>query len=433
MAIDGDGAIDGAAGGSAPGFPERGGGTVAVNGRSYAVGLIWEGVVANEGSAVEQARRSGRAQGADLFCVRKDRGQYGLGSRALGHKERMPPLAAALADAIDGSWVGIFETEGGYYFGAARDDQVLADCDRLIADRQEAVDAFSELFLGYGSSWKQAFAPADWGMEDTSPFGLDEALAGTSPSARLTTVDRTGKILRLGLLLAAMTAALVGYRMYEARLAEAEALRAAEEAARQAIGREAPPPPPPMPWEGKPQGVPTLVACADAVMAARVEAPGWKPVSLACEGGAVVLTLHRLGGTINWIGAALNREGFRPIVAPVGENAAVSWPLVEVEPHPKEIATASLREVRRYLLSQFDESFHKIEMSAGDGAPHYVGLAFSFKTAHDPKEFARILEPVPALLISRVSLDLASWTWTIEGKVYEKLPLPAPGDPRPAQ
>jgi hypothetical protein len=415
-------------------FLGNGGGVVSANGKAYAVGLIWEASDPFAGSPDKVAKAAAKKLGAQFYCLR-GKEQYGLGSRSVGHKGNMPSLAAMLADITEGSLVAIYTVGDGYYLCAVRDDQVLAGCDRLIQNRQDAVDAFGELF--YGSTWDAAHCPEEWEFEGTTPASLDETVIGVKPSTRLKDMSNRTLLIKLGVVAALIAVAAVGWQQYtqweaareadQQAKARLEAQKQAEENAKKL------PPPPPMPFEGKPQAAPSVNACVQAMYAAKISIPGWKPETMICDGKAVTLRMRRDGGTVNWIGATLNRDNFKPTVAPQGDGeVSVSWPIAAAPSYPADAKdkTVGLGEVRRYIVSNFDEVFQKVDIGSAESTPYYAGLSFSFRTRNDPSEYAEILAPIPGMLLTAVKLDLASWTWTIEGNVYEKLTPPPPPQQR---
>lgn len=432
------------------------GGVLAVNGKTYAVGLAWAGVPEGTKSAVVVARAAAPGNGADLLCVRKPgRIQYGLGSRSTGHKPGMAPLASFLADILDGNFVGAFETPDGYYVVAIREDQILAGYDQLIADKDHAFDMFHEIFVG--SKWAQSAAPKEWIIEGTQANSLEDILTASKPKTVLETVSRKGSILKIAGVAATVIGIYLGWSQYsqwheQKVLAEqaaqaAEAQRISDEAARTRAMFKVPP----MQWEGKPFGAPMIQACADAILKAPITVPGWQPRTVSCVGDdsspqawTVAVTFKRDGGTLNWIAPYYNHDGFKP---PITQNQAgdaiVSWPLADVhaETFDKSSPTTPSALARRYLSTQFEEVFQPIELVDAAGIPFQTPdpsgrggpkrnvilehhLAFSLRTSHDPRDFLQILGPISAMVANSVQLDVPTWTWTIQGTIYEKLPLP---------
>jgi hypothetical protein len=188
-------------------------------------------------------------------------------------------------------------------------------------------------------------------------------------------------------------------------------------------------------------------ACVDQMMAAPLNVAGWEPVSIACTpSDAKTLRLsvafRRAGGTTNWIAPSLTSSQFKPHISFSAESgtAEVFWTVpLSAETYNKESPTKPTDQIREYLLSQYEEIFEhytgKVEtqppVMVPDGPgkqkalpPDYRYLEFSFQTSHDPRDFTRILAPLPVFVTSSVKLELGKWNWAIEGKIYEKLQQP---------
>ena len=102
----------------------------------------------------------------------------------------------------------------------------------------------------------------------------------------------------------------------------------------------------------------------------------------------------------------------------------VIWPIDSVEKIPVEIDTPAVSDSRRYLQSWFEESFTPISFPGNESTPFVVTLSFQFKSAYEPTTFGAILQKIPGLTIQRVVVDLTNATYSVEGSVYEKLPIP---------
>jgi hypothetical protein len=445
-------------------FPERGG-TATVKGKTYAVGMVWA-TPAEAGKIDASAKQAAKQQSADLICIRKPaRMQFGLGSKATGHKAGMPPLASFLADLVEGNFVAGFELgDGSFYIVAVREGQILSGTDRVYGTREEAIDNYHDLFMAM--DWTQAIAPSGWAIENTGGITLEDLIVGR-PKSKLQAVSSSGIILKAIVVLVVLGLGYYGYSAYEQHQADlleqqqeaaaAEAAREAADAARKRGAFHMPS----LTWEGRMVGIPLIAQCQDAILAAPISVPGWDPIAIAClenvntpparETWNVALTLHRAGGTINWIAPALNHPGFKPsITQNSADTILVTWPLdTDADSaFDKTAATTHLASARNYITRQFEEVYQPVDMKDSDGQqvtvkgpngkPQVVVLErhldFSFKTAHDPKDYLRILAPIPVLAAASVQLDIASWTWTVQGTVYERMPLPVwlhptPNDP----
>lgn len=428
-------------------LPDRGvvGGVVPAGGKNYAIGLIWETAddTAKMGPVAVEAAK---AHKADLVILRKGGFQYGVGLIGTGHRSGMASAAALLTDAYDGSFIGAFEVPGGYYVVGSRDGKVLSITDRIIVDRQEAINTFTDLYYQI-DDWTESISPKDWDIETKSHDRIDDALTGLKPTSKLKPISSKVAVIKLAGVLTVLALMGGGYLYYQdikeqSALEEeaAQRLQSADAQAKDAAARRAALSTiPELPHIGKPSGIAVLAACTDAIITANLAVPGWKPMSAACDGRVVAFTFQRDGGTLNWIGPALNRPGFKPSVSLNNSGSAlVSWQIPAQAPfYTKDSLTGTVSADRRYLTSQFEEIYHQIEMADADGEPfeiagargqkqkvvYYRTLAISFRTRHDPKEFAKILAPIPALVTKTVRLDLGTWTWTIEGISYEKVQL----------
>jgi hypothetical protein len=447
------------------------GGTVTVNGKDFAVGLVWER--AGEGKPATAARAAAVANCADLFCVRKPgKNQFGLASRSAGHKAGMPSLAAYLGETVEGTFVGAFDIGAGFYVIAIREDMVLAGNDRIVADKDEAIEVFQELALAM--AWDQSVCPKEWSIEGTKQETLEGLLTRDRPRTRLEPVSQFSKYLQIGVCASLVIAGLLAWQTYGRMQEEAESAAEAEQAAaaasadREAKDRANQFVLPVLPWEGNPYGVNMIPACVDAINQAPLDVPGWQPTTVICTlrpaqidpaarrtvsppALAISVAFDRKGGTINWIGAALNRGSFRPSVTQSASGSAIAgWIVPAPEPfYPMETRDGqgsvarpnNIGQARIHIISQFDEVYHQVDLKEEIGVtakiPNGRGqvedavlerhLVFSFGTRQDPKEFAAILAPIPALLTTSVRLDLASWKWSIEGTIHERLPLQLPG------
>jgi Pilin accessory protein (PilO) len=436
-----------------PGFSATGG-LVYVGGKAYAVGLAWE-PIRDRKMASKEARSRLAVVGANLFTIRPDRNQYGMGSTLVGHKAGMPVLAVSISSVLPSPFLALFEVDGGYYLIASRDDKILADGEKLIHDAQEAQEAFDELFYTQGVSWKKTIAPKNIVNEpNVEPQTLEELLAGRRPSrgSLLQGPYNVGKYARIAGIILLLGTAYFAYGQWSdwrareqasedaARVAE-DARRARENAEKSAEARRHLPLPP-LPWEGEAAAAPVIDACVQQILAAPSTVPGWQLTTLACANGVMNLDFKNTGGTINWFGAELNHGDFHPHIDPGNDDntVRVSWAFPKIPgAYNASTQTVGVGTSRSFIKAQFGEVFQRVDLKdetakaiplpgyeAGKGPQFfpYRDLAFLVSTRHDPRDFEEIAGHIPAFVISAVRLDVASWTWTIEGIIYEKLPVP---------
>src|SRR3546814_15704971 len=135
---------------------------------------------------------------------------------------------------------------------------------------------------------------SDWSSDvcssDLRP--IDDFLLGR-PSSRLVGISGTGRLLKIGIVVAVVGAGSVGWylhaehqRALEEQVRIAEALRLVEErsrAAATAAGVNIPTPP----WEGQPLGVAFLESGADGMRTIGFGNGGWKRAGRYCSAGSV--------------------------------------------------------------------------------------------------------------------------------------------------
>ena len=436
------------------GFEGRGG-AVQVGRTNFAVGLIWRDEDEASGKkAPAQAREAAAERKADLFGLRSP-GQFCLGSTRHGHKAGMPSLAATLAATLQGSFIGAFTVENGIYVVAVQQDGVLATYDIVYADPEEAHREFLDLV--HSGGWDQKFCPAEWEIADSKPTSMEIMLAGASKLAKLRQVSQKALLIKLAVIMTFIAVGVLGYQQYEnyladqavqaeieARSAEAAAARAARDAAARAI--------PDFPWKDAPVAQYALDACVAGILQAPTSVPGWSVTSIACDGanGTVSMSLRREpGGTLNWIGFTLNREGFRPSIRQnTTTSVDVTWPLASfaaLPRHTNDTQTGQASAAMRYLLMHFEELYAPLTQRITPGTTAQIpdpanpnrtqpvlmsqSLDIELAARHDPREFLPILAPLRAATLTRVTLSTSDWTWKVEGKIHERLFNPAPTGP----
>ncbi len=212
------------------GATDSGVSVVKIGGKSYAVGLHWE-EVADKTEAPKEARAMAARPNieADLFALRSQGDQFGLGWRRNGHAKGMPSLAGHMADArvgSQGNWLGVFEVEGGYYIIAVRDDVILGSTDKVHSDELAARNQFDDLFSG--TDWAEAFAPESMGFEGTVAATAASMVSSGKPP-RLQDVDKVSGLVKWGGALVAILVLVFGGLWYQNY---AEQLRLDEEAER---------------------------------------------------------------------------------------------------------------------------------------------------------------------------------------------------------
>mgnify|MGYP001057920877 CR=1 FL=1 len=417
-------------------------GVLSIDGKEYAVEIFWNNVndINNATSEAKVAAKSSSFS-ADFYCVRgENTPQYGLGFKAYGHKPGMPSLASHLNEMVTGNWIGVFKVSGSYYLVAVRDDAVLTDYDKVFTDEEEIREEFSDIF--YSSTWEHAYAPKDWGVDDTEEKNIEDLLNGT-PEVKLKDVSSVRVLIKYGGVIAILAGLFFGglqlyktffeeevaetvtavYKEVETRIIEQTGVKQVEQ---EVI--------PDAPWLNKPVGLSFMSSCVTDIKKMDINVPGWEAKGMICSDGVTSMLLNRSGGTINWISYYYNGKGsIDPNIIPLTDDSVeIGYPSAVVSRYPASIETFPINQVRRYLFSQFDEVFLKIKFTSIDEFPHpeayrfFDGIGFEFTTNHEPTDFTKILSRIPVLLIDRVEYNIVNDTWTVSGQSLHRKTTPLP-------
>lgn len=414
-------------------------GSVRVGKREYAVGLIWHKIDdLSRANAQARALASDENHKYDFFCIKAGGDpQFGLGNKNLGHKNGLPSLAAQLAHAKPGRWLGLFAVDGGYYLAAIYDDAILSEADRFFSDAEAAKDEFENLHSG--TEWKEAIAPDEFDIPGTVPVSIS-TLLDDRVVCRLQAVSKRGTLAKVALGACLVVGLVGGVNFYLKHLEDIELDRLlAEEAAKARDQIFAPKQDqivvPDAPWIVHPVASYFVESCVTKIHSFPLDIPGWDVKEFICSGNTVAASLDRAGalgkggGSYNWIKLLVEKEGFKPrIIAPPGGNgnrASVQWGLGELPKIPVDIETLKYHQMMEGLVVVMDERFVPISLAdAPENSDFFKGVSFSFSTSDDPRDFTDILSALPGAFVTSIKYDVPSNSWTLEGQAYEQLPLP---------
>ena len=244
----------------------------------------------------------------------------------------------------------------------------LADCDRVYTDEDDVKEEFSDLF--YSSNWENAFAPEGWDIDGCSEKHFDDLLIG-APEVKLKDVSSTKVILKYGAIAAVGVGVLFGgIQVYNTLFASNayEQVSAVynqvqtKVIAKKGVEQQQAEVPPAPPWMGQATGVGMLATCTSEIRKMPITVPGWSVAGLMCANGSSSMLLKRDGGTINWISYELEKLEDRelPLIASISDNLVeVAYKIPSQVSYPELVDTLPIEEIRRYLLSHFDEAFLK--------------------------------------------------------------------------
>jgi len=435
------------------------GGSLVIDGAKFAIGLVWlHDDNASESASATRAKKAARSyRDADLYTfIDGESAQYALASSKAGHTKGSHSLAATLANTLQGSILGAFEVEGGIYLIAIQPDGILSTSDVLIVNSEQAQQEFHTAL--HAGVWDQKFCPAAWEIQGTSAKRLEEVILDAPKSGKLRPVSNLKLVIKGLALVVFLATSYAAYDYYTAwqqeQLEIAETDRKAKEAADERAARLAAAKAlPPYIWNGKVVGPYSLALCVEGILSAPIAVPGWRVTSLTCggQGNMTMLVTREAGATINWIGAFLNQENFRPSVRQINNTSAeISWaiPLGDLPKYPNTAGTGNSEQALRYLVTNFEEIYVPITAKIVDAAPVQVpdirnpnktqqvvlsrAISFEYSTQMDPRDFLELLAPLPVITIDKITLSVRDWSWKVEGQIHEKLydptQPPSPGN-----
>lgn len=137
-----------------------------------------------------------------------------------------------MADSRQGSWLRLFEVDGGYYLLAVRDGEILSETDQVYGDELDAKGKFEEL-LGH-SEWGETFSPASLSFEGAQDVEISSFLTGSRPPT-LQDTSKVGSALKWILVIGAGALLIAGgliYMKIQDDFAYQEQLRRLEEQAK---------------------------------------------------------------------------------------------------------------------------------------------------------------------------------------------------------
>lgn len=398
-------------------------GVVPLGRRKYAVSLLWNMAEGN-GKLLQEAKIAAERMGSTLLALRPGHGvwndQFAIGDSQLGHSPKLPSLAAALAEQLNGSLLGVWLLDDNVWWlvGVRSDGSIVYD--RAVADVDEIRAEFDNARLS--DKWEEIICPADFYVENSlvgSPLG---ELIGTSKvrlrplKKSLTPMIATAVVISL-----LVGASLYGYQQYQAHLAELERLKARSAGTPHADDEIVVPP---MPWAGKPQASATLKACVKGLLVYANEAnkiPGWSQGVGRCDGKSVTFSLIRSGGTNSWLQTMAARLPSKPAVAEGDRESSLVWSLSDLPRYAPDSPGVSVKKAQRYLQTEFDELFTPIQFTSGQKELYWTSTRYALKDTPNPSVYLPLFGKIPASLIQEVTFDPHTNYWSLSGEIYERL------------
>lgn len=424
--------------------PRSTGGVVDVEGQKYAVGLTWQPVQNPDDPMVEIRETIESEPDADLYCYRQTGiPQYGIGRSALGHRNGMPSLAAAVATALSSheSFCAVFKVEEGWWFVAVRNSLILAEEDTLYTTQEEAQRAYTSMMAV--PDWDLKIVPKDWNIPDTQQLSLNE-LAQKGRKVRLMEINAAHRTYFL-IFIAVIIVMALGGLIYSLvglwqNLVPKQTIQPIQTP--QIIQPVAPEPGGAQPWEKLISTEAFIKVCWDNIYQVKsISFPGWKLGLITCTPEDLKTTWAKDAkeGFLSWIRFGVKEYQLTDLVVDTTTNPQTASGTILFSGLPTVASIPSL------TAQQLQEDLTEIQQSTGlalqfaqqtlldppnkpDGSrpanqKTYTYFSFSTTSDYTPWEWLKFFEKFSGLQLLKIEYNPSNDTstkWKYEGRIYAK-------------
>lgn len=430
---------------------------VIIKGKVYETGLIWETYNTDENVDLQAKNRASELD-ADLYCINDESSQFGLGSTHVGHHAKFPSLAINIQENINGDFLAIFnlddtpitnDEDGRFYILAVFNGKILSSTDCVIYDYKDLLNATTEIYYASGANWKHVIAPDELALEESVYQPIEEFLKIPTKNRLKPTVVKGNKkkLLLLGGILVLLGGAYYAYNYHQQTLKNIEIMAELKRNSlkkQQEMSESRKLHIPAWPWENTPQGLQLAEYCEKEILKIPADYSGWTATEMSCDGHKVNVLLKRNQGTINWLSDNIKHLN-RPYNLKLNNKGegVVSFSLdgdKNISDYTRQSKGGNLEAEKIYLTQHFEEIFTPIDLKQSPGNPVqavvdlkgttqaiylYKQMDISFSTKNSIDFYNNIFKNISLLTLSSVTLDISSWTWNINMRSYEKIPLPS--------
>jgi hypothetical protein len=290
---------------------------IAIGKRQWVAGMLWRSF--EEKPSRAELRQEGEDLRADWAALRvgEDAIQAGFCAAVADLKakrsnpKKLLSLAAAVADARQQPWLGIYKVADGlWWYIAVRDGQAILPDGDVIGGEAE-IYAARERHSGFG----------DWTYVEGSLNDLDALVDGVKPSPVFALNGAPAWVVpAAGLMITAVAAGGGGLWWHEHQLAAQRAHQLAIAKMRALLSRQQPAKALPSPLLTTPLPDAWLAACGSAIEKVSVSQDGWTVGEVSCAGNAASIVWQRMPGATT----AVRPEG---VLDPGGDKLLQSIPL----------------------------------------------------------------------------------------------------------
>lgn len=434
----------------------RYGGKVTIAGTGYAAGLFWQ-PADDPARAVQEAQGIARQDGvnADFVCILPGTPtQYGLGWKFSGHMAGLRPLVAAAIDFSDGSFLGAFKIGNQYWIGTAQNGVVLPDGDALYDEESLAREHFDRAYHDVNAEMA-IYAPASWGIGGSDSLPLVQ-LIQTPPRARLESTESFVAQHKLAFGFAFLAAFGFAGGMWwlaqQQQIKQQQTLAEVQAYVQKTINTR--------PWEKLPMAGSAMQACHRGFAEITMAVPGWNMTGASCavNNGFAQVTSNwsrqssnnsEASGLIQSMRhAAAKRDVTLVLNTQDGNTATLNWLSKDKLPPRSDFPNETQRnpwpgqEIRERFWDLGNRQGIQIQLQGRDSTPM---AAMPAPTAGQPPmappdaaffqinltstvplmAWRSIFDAVPASTLDSVTYDSRNNNWTISGKLYQQVIIPA--------
>ncbi|PKU21397.1 type 4b pilus protein PilO2 [Telmatospirillum siberiense] len=400
--------------------------TIALGSTLLATGLFWQTGGSGAAEAKQRARKLAEASlgsasegGANrgvwtFICIRDTTpSQFGLSDDTLNHKPGMASAAAILADAIPGSWAGIFAVPEGWYYAETRRGYIQPDGDHLYpADRMDDARQAIEMALREGRC-ETFFAPADFGIANAEEKKFSDI----------------AHLPRRSFLAPNRLQPLAGKFPIRWQYAAAVALFGGCATAAWQLWPQVFSPPAPavqmtMPWESRQSGISVIQQCGTAILS-YPDLPGFGFRHAECQEGRVSYTYAPFAqSAMRWLMLMAPPKDCT-VRADTGKEAVATCALPAGAPRIGRLKPLNQDEARRAIWQATGGLGLEVKLSLTPPPPPSNGpppspfrvMDLTVSGPLPPVDLIRGLMTVPTLTVETMSFTTPR-SWSLKGRVY---------------
>lgn len=408
--------------------------SITVGGTTYATSLFWQ-PLQNPNDPMQEIEESSNTvlDGADLFCIKSGRApQFGICVSQEGYKSGQYAAACSLTTAMDNlsSFVGVFKTNGGWWYVCVRNDIILSDGDMLFLSEDEAKSQFMSMLAV--PDWGMKIAPAEWNIEETQEVNLAELLQ-RGAKAKLQKIKglRGTKLLLIVVLSLVIGGWLISSLIDKLLFTPVKKPVVVPIRPKPIIEQQVEVKPVPKPWERLADPKEFMQNCFNGVkQITAVTPPGWRIGVIACNGVSVSTSWTRELGFLSVAKDALERSPIKLTsysFDPSGNamSGSLNLPKLDILESPPAY---NMTELRNIINNEFQTMNLPISLVNGSTSvpsnqPNvpptvFAKLVFSLNSPHDPTTWIDLLTKYSGIEINLITYTQNSGVWHYEGAIY---------------